>query len=345
MDALSAAAIVNLPLNEKEDGHPGRIRKAYHVYLSRFFMDFKELSVSDKDEFFNLYSNIVNDGDNNDDDSEVNSLDTPPRPNLMRVAGLRWRVMPPNSRGGWQQRANWLNSRPIPGKFLSFPDGACDHPEVLNAMTLDWARMVSLFRTCVTRRQKQTQSSVSVFFGKEKVHIINQSYRRFEVNELIRLCLFGKDLGKLRVDEVVLRSKKMCLIHIASEQRMRNLFTQEGLCASSFMITGFRHTCSGKVNTMKDGKNCIGYIVDESANGNVWRVQLVTNKMCSLTKPPFESNVGKYQYSDPNEAQGRVLITEYWPIRILLLNSGHGRLSLNRVTFDNADKIVLMKSS
>jgi hypothetical protein len=46
------AAIVNLPLNEKEDGHPGRIRKAYHVYLSRFFMDFKELSVSDKDEFF-----------------------------------------------------------------------------------------------------------------------------------------------------------------------------------------------------------------------------------------------------------------------------------------------------
>eukprot|EP00978_Attheya_sp_CCMP212_P008128 scaffold18931_cov62-Attheya_sp.AAC.4 len=304
MNALSAVAIVNLPLNEKEDGHPGRIHKAYHIYLSRFFMDFKELSLSDKNEFLNLYANINSDGDNNDDDSDVNSLDTPPRPNL----------------DGWQQRTNWFNSRPIPGKFLSFPDGACDHPEVLNAMTLDWARMVSLFRSCVTRRQKQTQSSVSVFFGKEK------------------------DLGKLHLDEVVLQSKKKCLIHIASEQRMRNLFIQEGLCASSFMIKGFRHTCSSKVNMMKDGKNCIRYIVDESANGNVWRVQLVTNKMCSLTKPPFESKERKYQYSDPNEVQGRV-ITEYWPIRILLLNSGHGRLSLNRVTFDNADKIVLMKSS
>eukprot|EP00978_Attheya_sp_CCMP212_P002577 scaffold5247_cov29-Attheya_sp.AAC.1 len=118
--ALSAAAIVNLHLNEKEHGHPGRIRKAYHIYLSRFFMDFKELSLSDKDEFLNLYVNINSDGDNNDDDSDVNSLDTPPKPNLMSVAGLRWRLMSPNSQDGWQQWANWLNSRPIPGKFCLF---------------------------------------------------------------------------------------------------------------------------------------------------------------------------------------------------------------------------------
>eukprot|EP00978_Attheya_sp_CCMP212_P008771 scaffold20606_cov58-Attheya_sp.AAC.1 len=128
--ALSSVAIVNLPLNEKEDGHPGRIRRAYHIYLSRFFMDFKELSLSDKDEFLHFYTNINSDGDNNnDDDLDVNSLDTPPRPNLMSVAGLRWRLLSPNSQDGWKQRANRLNSRPIPGNFLSFPDGACDHPD------------------------------------------------------------------------------------------------------------------------------------------------------------------------------------------------------------------------
>jgi hypothetical protein len=310
-------------------------------------MDYKQLSLSDKEEFLALNANIISDGGENndeDDDSDANSLDTPPRPNLMSVAGLKWRLMSPNLQDGWQQRANWLNLRKVPGKFLSFPDGDCDHPEVFNAMTLDWARMVSLFRSCITRRQKETQSCVHIFFGKEKVHINNQSYRRFEVNQLIRTCLFGKDLCKLRLDEVILKSKKKCLIHIASEQRMRSLFTQEGLCASSFTINGFRQTCSGKVNTVKDGKNCVGYIVDESDNGKIWRIQLVTNKMCSLMKPRFESNAGKYNYSDPNIVPGRV-ITEYWPIRLLVFTSGHGRLTLNRVTFDNADKIVLMQSS
>ena len=85
MNALSAAAIVDLPLNAKEEEHPGRNRKGYHIYLSRFFMDYKQLSLSDKEEFLALNANIISDGgeNNDEDDSDANSLDTPPRPNLI----------------------------------------------------------------------------------------------------------------------------------------------------------------------------------------------------------------------------------------------------------------------
>lgn len=347
--ALSADAIINLPLNEKEDSHPGRERLAYHVYLSRFFMDYNALSGNEKQEFLAMYAcnNNGGDGENDDDDSDFNSLDTPPSPNLMSVAGKRWRYLSVDTKNGWEQRTAWLNSRPIPGKFLAFTDGVyCDNSAVLDSMSLDWARMVSLFRSCITRRQPVNRTSgVSVLFGREKVNILNQTYRRFEINELIRLCLFGRDLGKLQQDEVVLRTKKTCVIHIASEERMRSLFTKEGLCATSFMIKQCRNTCSRKVNTVKNGKLCIGYILNENENGNVWKVQLATNRICSLTKPAFVSKEGKYKYLDPTDLPGTRVITEYWPIRLLLFDSGHGRLSLNRLTFDNSNKIILMKSS
>ena len=84
--------------------------------------------------------------------------------------------------------------------------------------------------------------------GKAKILVGTQSFRRCAMNSLIHLCLFGDKYEKLMKTEVIYRTKKMCIVHIASLQRIKQLFILSGLCDVEFSIRGIRHSCGGKVN-------------------------------------------------------------------------------------------------
>eukprot|EP00978_Attheya_sp_CCMP212_P014420 scaffold36716_cov41-Attheya_sp.AAC.4 len=343
-----AENILTLPLNEREKHNNKRSRLGFHVYLSRFFFDFKGLPELEKREII-LSDPFLDEAaagyygvDESDEDS-VDSIIQVRHVDVMRLACNGWRFMSPERKDGWNARAAWLNSHPVPGRFVELPANI-GNPDVLDAMTLDWARVVSLFRNSITRRPKVLTSTIEVLFGKEKVKIGSQSYRKFELNNLIKLSLFGKNWSKLRHYETVFKSKRSALIHIASENRMTNIFTLWGLCGSAFEVSGLVHTCCGKVSIKMDGQHCVGYIVDENESGNVWTIKLATNEIIELEKPQYNEKMGAYIYSI-NERRSARVIEQYWPIRILLQNSGRGKYTLNRVTYDNNNRINAVHSS
>jgi hypothetical protein len=346
-NAESAASIFDLPLNEKEESNNSRTRLAYHVFLSRFFFDLKGLSETEKREIVLSTPYLREDAeDYYAVDSDADSIDSAVllrHVDCIRHASNRWQLMSVEEKTGWIARASWLNGRPVPGKFECIPTNL-SNSDVAEAMTADWRRFVLLLRNSITRTPRKLLSSMEYYFGNENVKIGSQSYRSFELNRLMRLCLFGRDESYLRVYEVIKKTKSTLLVHIASETRMKGLFTLSGLCGSEFNLNSRRHTCCGKVSTIRDGRHCIGYVLDESEDGDLLSVKLSTNEVIELPKPQFNEECGVYVYPSNDIGSSRT-IEKYWPIRILIHETGRGKFTLNRVAYNNHNRIIDVHSS
>eukprot|EP00978_Attheya_sp_CCMP212_P027085 scaffold90288_cov52-Attheya_sp.AAC.6 len=322
MNAGTVEAVVGLPLNEKEEEHQSRDRLGYHALSEE----------EQRDRAIEIDPEILGGGDNGLYSSDEDSVDSSRSGRridhiaVMRLAGSNWHNISQELKEGWKERAAWLNSRPVPGKFLELPANL-NQADVLKSITLDWVRVVSLFRNMITRRPRAL------------------AYRSFEMSYIIQMCIFGKEWSKLRKrDEIISQTKKASLFHIASEQRIKSLFNMYNLCATVFKISGRRHTCCGKVNTVMNGLSCVGYILEENAVNNTWRIQLLTNEVVVMEKPAFDIESGKYHYASIAEINVR-FIQQYWPIRISIRRNGSGKITLNRVAFDNEDNIIVMHSS
>ena len=168
----------------------------------------------------------------------------------------------------------------------------------------------------------------------------SQSYRSLYVNLLLRQTLFGVTYGKMKHDEVVHKTKRVTVLHIASRDRMIQLFSIAGLCGVTYYkVYGHCHSCCGKVNCFHRGRHIIGYIPSESRNK--WNVHLVNNKVIELGKVHCNRNGSGYKYPDLNlRNRPGYLVTQYWPVRFLVHSNGDCKFTLNRVTFDQSTKIV-----
>jgi hypothetical protein len=349
MFAGDADAVVALPLNDKEESHRGRNRKGHHLYISRFCFDFKTLTEEGKRERILADPFLSEDAASyyyGDDESDVDSIDSVPvvrHVDIMRLGWNLWKYMSNEIKEGWNVRANILNARPIPGQFEILPE-SIETTQVLDAMSTDWLRFIALLRNAITRPPKSLLSSKVYCFGKERVAIGSQCFRTFELNELIRISLFGMEGCRLRRYEIIQKTRNSRLIHIASENRMKMLFELSGLCGVEFKVGDRRHTCCGKVSTRKNGLVCVGYIVDENVDGTLWTVQLVTNERIVLQAPQFDELRGVYIYSTGAQVSDRI-IEQYWPIRFFTHNSGRGKFTLNRVTYDATNEIMMHNHS
>lgn len=130
---------------------------------------------------------------------------------VMRLECCQWRDLHPCMVNAWKLHADSLNSQPIPGRFYQLPPQVARDlmGNVLEGMTLDWERFVRIMKAAITRPPKRNLSSRVLMFGKERVHLLSQTYRAPYMNLLLRKTIFGIDFKRMRGLEVVYRRKTM----------------------------------------------------------------------------------------------------------------------------------------
>lgn len=84
------------------------------------------------------------------------------------------------------------------------------------------------------------------------------------------LTLFGNTNAKINVEEIVEKTKNGTVVHVASWERMTELFTLNSLCACDCDLNEINYTCGSKVAITKNGRESIGYAMKEE--GNNWIV-------------------------------------------------------------------------
>ena len=169
----------------------------------------------------------------------------------------------------WVERVDILNRRPIPGRYIAIHievgEGDGLLMNVLWSLSTDWSNMVRLLRRCITRKPKGIDSQVVCCFGDERVRLGSQSFRKFNLPYLLRLSLFGEEYSNLHDNELVKKTVRCIVLHIASMRRVKKLLTVENECGVSFLENNRTLSCCGKVNmTNRNGGNMLGYIIDET---------------------------------------------------------------------------------
>ena len=240
----------------------------------------------------------------------------------------------------WKFYAEGLNQRPIPGKLYSIPnaiggqDASLVANCVLEALTVEWQKLVRSMKCFITRRPRAILSSKKYKFGSEVVLIQSQSFRAIDFSLLLQLTLFGgKDYKNMRAHEVIKRTNRLTLLHIASQRRMDAIFTISGLSATTFHTTSTVMTCSGKVNIETAQKrNLLGYILDE--RNHRWKVKLETNETIWMPQLIYNRVNHAYDYDTWHDGVDK-RITMYWPIRILISVNCECKMTFNQLIWNN----------
>ena len=351
MDTNTPDKIKNLPYTESERLHLSRKRNGFHVYLVQYLKEFKKQSRNEQEE---VIANTVG-IDITGDDESIDSTDSIvirggiTHKHRMKVACHNWsKVLSPSTKLAWINRALQLNKRPIPGKLTTYPDdigvGEDLGEVILESITVEWKNFVHLIKNCIMRRPRALLSNNEYTFGKERFKLLSQSYRVFCLTLLLRRILFGKEYDKLLKGEIVEKTLKTMVIHLASQKRVKNLLMVKGLTATEFEFSTDSvlkyQTCCGKVNLkMIDGRNLLGYILDED---NVsWTILLASNEVITTSKLQYCKTRRRYNYDNSNDSTVRYRITMYWPVRFLVNRiSGNCKITLNRLAYKHNHEII-----
>ena len=201
MNDRSAVEIQSLPLTTKERQHKSRKRHGYHVYLSFFFLDFKQLEYEQKKqrmEESHIWSRL--DTNYSSDEDSVMTPKQPQPHEIMRLASRHWNRVDASIQGAWRSRASMLNARPPnDGSFEAIP-AAIAIPSIEEnvrvSLTLEWQRFAAdLKRAIRLNSMRQYKYSANIYrFGDEIVVLQSQIYRSFFMSHLLKLTIFGSPL-------------------------------------------------------------------------------------------------------------------------------------------------------
>ena len=323
MNANTPNQVLSLPFTSKEQHHTSRNRIAYHVFLSMYFHDFKNLTIQEQ-------MDEVGIGD--DDDMSIHSTDTPPTIasyDVIRAAAKKWRGISKEMKEAWEQRVIQLNSQPrIDGRFevvpLSLETNLQYH--ILASLTKEWQHLVSIFRNAATRQyNKRVDNRKEYVFGKERVRMHNQIYRSMFISELLLLTIFGSPLlTGLSNHELVHRSKNQVVIHLFSYRRISELLTFGGLSACNFQhrkLSTYNYCVGAKVTMNVRGKEATGYVIDEDDYANTLEVRMMMDDgmydVVVVKRPVYDTVRGKYTYPERQSCDS-ITISQLCPYRIKL---------------------------
>ena len=86
--------------------------------------------------------------------------------------------------------------------------------------------------------------------------------------------MFDRDYSKLsRAFEIVSETKNKATIHIASQQMIDDIFTLKELSGVVHQNHIFMYTACGKVSVLKDERESIRYIIDESKTQRMVKIE------------------------------------------------------------------------
>ena len=355
MNNLNRNDIVTMPYNFKETQHRSRKRLGYHVFLSRYVTDFKEMPKIQQLQIVkgqqwvedhggaNLRNPGLTDGDE-DSDFSVATYDEIAETcvrsfELVSCAGAHWRFLSLALKEAWKLRALRLNKRALPAKFTFIPHVLKEDfkSKVLQSLTNEWFVSGTNMKRSIMKAPRRELSAMVYVFGSERIELLSKTYRVFYMSDLLKECIFGDNFSKLKKSEILTRSKRQVLIHIASNARIKKLFSLNSFTSVCETLNGKVYSCAGKVSVIKNGREMLGYILSES--GNSIKVVLANNTTVELDRPKFRysENTNKFQYIFPSAPARRYRIIEYNPIRIIVKADGTVRYILNRYSHNIND--------
>ena len=132
-------------------------RKGIHIYLLRYLNDFNSLSIFNKQEHLSRTLGYVFQIDAEDVDSVDSSINMVTHRDTMKLAFYNWsNVLSMEIKAAWKDRADVLNSLPIPGEFVEVPrdiGGTFDvlTKNVLKSLSIEWSNVFKWFKRCMTR--------------------------------------------------------------------------------------------------------------------------------------------------------------------------------------------------
>jgi len=199
--------------------------------------------------------------------------------------------------------------------------------------------MIRLIRRCITQKPKGIDSQVVCCFGDERLRLGSQSFRKFNLPYLLRLSLFGEEYSNLHDNELVKKTARRIVLHIASMRRVKKLFTVENECGVSFLEINRTLSCCGKVKMKnRNGGNMLGYIIDETKLE--FKIQLENNDVVWLDRIKWSRERKSFVYG--NMLDCKWMITQYWPIRCVIISiSGDSKLTLNRFAFNRRNNKII----
>mmetsp|Transcript_1879 Transcript_1879/g.2260 ORF Transcript_1879/g.2260 Transcript_1879/m.2260 type:complete len:354 (+) Transcript_1879:1312-2373(+) len=331
--------ILSLPLTEQERTHTSRQRHAYHVFLSQFCTKYKALSIQQKKDLLielRVMRPDAHDFDDSDEDS-VLTVAMPAAGDIMRAASKVWRDSGLDLKAAWRERANRLNLRPPNnGNFEAVPDYVNDEV-LIESLSGEWKYLVSILKLSTTMNiTKWRPTSISTYvYGNERVTVDSQNYRTFFISHLLKLSIFGSPLySKLLDHEIMYRRRRETIVFIYSHRRMSELFTFGGLSGAEFYKNGLKYVSCAKVNLRdRRGRNIIGYVMDEDRVSLKMKVE-GEDDLIVIRRPEYDTHDGRFLYNTANVRQrGSYEMTQLWPIRMKLNNSGQSNYMLSAYSY------------
>ena len=177
-------------------------------------------------------------------------------------------------------------------------------------------------------------------FGKERVFWLTQTYRVFQITDLVNFSLFGSP-RVFKATEKIQETNLVMIVHISSQERVEKILLMNSLCAARVEIDGRVHSCAGKVMLQKNNQHAVGYILSEK--GNTWKVHLTNNSIVYVKHAHLKENRTGYKY--PLGRHNRFVVTQLFPIRFLIKANGTIPYTLNRSTINKANGEIIPEFS
>ena len=215
--------VIKLCLDEKEILHNSRNRLGFHVFLSRCIQDFRKLSLEQQrlKIYYKIYINLIPPDDFSIDSTSTMFDEKVHDKFVMKLACKYWSHMYNNKmKNAWKDHAIILNSRKLPGKFVSISnDITCElNNHIMDSLTCDWKKLIIIMRNSITKPPRRTLASLTYKFGKESVKLQSQSIQDIQMSYLLELTIFGKNKCNLKSNEVVYKTKKIMIVNVASKE-------------------------------------------------------------------------------------------------------------------------------
>ena len=361
MEARNKNTIVKMACNYKEIIHRSRSRIGYHVYLSWYTSDFRKLSHINQLQITKGRQWVVRNGGicvpdptinpviDIDSESEIESVATydpiveakVKGSEMAIAAGANWRSLSEEIRNAWKARAIMLNRRVLPGKFTHVPFTLRNNFEkkVLSSVSNEWYNFGKNMQRSLVRHPRSTDSARMFTFGSERIEMLGRTYRVVFMTDLLRECVFGEDMKRIKKMEIITKTNHRAILHIASNDRMNKIFKLNSFCASKATINNVVHSCAGKVILEKNNEQILGYITHEFRHQIV--VVTANNETVQLPRPVLifnSSNQFSYQFA--YSSRTRYKIIEYNPIRIIVSSNGTFKYICNRFAINDATKEI-----
>ena len=155
------------------------------------------------------------------------------------------------------------------------------------------------------------------------------------LNHLLKVSIFGSPLySNLQSHEITHKGKKQTVLHLFSHRRLSELLKFGGLDATTFYKNGIKFICCAKVNLKKGEKNMIGYVIDETENALMVKVDGET-ELIRINRPTYDRNNGRYLYYPPcDQSSGTYSLSQLWPVRFKINVTGNSSFILSVTTLD-----------